>query len=134
MVMKEYDVQYRVRLLERWGYLCIVCGREFANLACVSKEHVIPKSKVKLGYTHGDNNKAPSHHRCNQLRRDRSFIVAAREVDHHERMMHPKQFLAWLNRAIPNRIVPPEALLPLPPLRRRVPQFLELPEYLPGVP
>lgn len=118
-------------MLERWDFTCIVCGHGFANLACVSKEHVIPKSKafhaLAIGIYNGEN-KAPSHYNCNKLRGTRSFIVAAREIEELERQLSPSHFFEWLNKRIPNRTVPMEALASL-----RVPQHLELPEHLPGM-
>jgi len=141
MVMKQHDIDYRVRMLERWGHQCIVCGLEFANLACVSKEHVIPKSKLHqiLGFPKNSpllhqaiqelrDNKAPSHYQCNQLRGTRSLIEACREVERMKTKMSPQTFVDWLNKKIPNRKVPPAAL---EPLRKR--GCLELPEYLPGM-
>ena len=125
MVMKDDDVAYRRRLLERWGFACIVCGREFADLACVTKEHVVPKSSpacMKLA-----ENLAPSHHRCNKLRSTNSIIMTAKLIDEWEKKLGSR-FWSWLNKHVPNRIVPPVALLPV-----RVPQFLELPEHLPGM-
>lgn len=126
MTMKDDDVAYRRRLLERWGHVCIVCGREFLNLASVTKEHVVPKSapnRHKL-----DENLAPSHWRCNQIRKTESLIATARVVDNLEKTMPRHHFLAWLNKAVPHRTVPPAALMPL-----RVPQCFELPDQLPGM-
>ncbi len=127
-VMNSWDIAYRKRLLKRWGNACIVCGREFMNLACVTKEHVIPKSapsELKL-----DENIAPSHHRCNQLRRTDSLLKTARQIDAIEMTMSPNEFVAWLNEAVPHRLVPFEAVLPLKYLHRNC---FELPEILPGM-
>lgn len=126
MLMKDADIALRRRLLERWGYVCVVCGREFSNLACVTKEHVVPKSapdRFKL-----PENLAPAHYSCNQLRKTNTLIRAAREIDRIEKKMCPEKFLAWLNKPVPNRTVPAHALCPL---RQR--RFMELPERLPGM-
>ena len=143
MVMKQHDIETRWRLLEKWGHRCIVCGHEFMNLACVSKEHVIPRSKVHQAFNIPKSptkrwpesvhraladNKAPSHYQCNKLRRDRSLIEAYREVEQMKQKMKPRAFLEWLNRLIPNRVVPPWALTSMRPQG-----CLELPDSLPGM-
>lgn len=115
------------------GPICIVCGRVFANLACITKEHVVPKSmtresKAAQANYIPDENVAPSHYQCNNLRGTMSFMQAARLVDHIETKMSPGKFHVWLNKQVPNRIVPAVALQPL---RQR--QFMELPEFLPGM-
>lgn len=124
MTMKPGDVADRRRLVKQWE-VCVVCGHDFANLACVTKEHVIPRS-VMVPHTVG--NIAASHYTCNMLRRANSIIATARMVEHRRRTMNHRHFLLWLNRPVPNRIVPHEALQPL-----RVPACFELPEHLPGM-
>lgn len=126
MTMKADDIAVRKKLLERWGRMCIVCGREFANLACITKEHVTPKSMTND--KKAAENLAPSHWRCNNLRGTMSVMQTARLIDHIETKMTPAKFFKWLNAQVPHRLVPPEALMPL---RQR--QFLELPEFLPGM-
>lgn len=130
MLMKDSDIAYRRRMLERWGYLCIVCGREFAHLACVTKEHIVPKSAQES--LKSRENIGPSHFSCNQHRGANSIFVTARFVDACEQSMKPLDFHKWLNREVPNRIVPPHALKPLYSRRKR--GFMELPEHLPGMP
>lgn len=126
MVMGHSDVTYRRRLLERWGFICVICGHEFTNLACVTKEHVIPKSAP--AHLKPQENLAPSHHQCNKLRETGSILAAAAKVEEMRLKMTPQKFLVWLNKPVPHRVVPPEAMSPL---RQR--QFMELPEYLPGM-
>ena len=126
MTMRESDIDYRRRLLVRWDYLCVICGREFANIACVTKEHIVPKSETK--HPKGDENLAPSHHQCNTIRQTASIIETAKMIDAIERAMKPWAFHAWLNKPVPNRIVPARALRP-----PRVQRFMELPDTLPGM-
>lgn len=128
MTMKADDIKFRRKLLEKWGPVCIVCGREFANLACITKEHVVPKSMGSAAAKVLEENLAPSHYQCNNLRGSMSFVKACNLIDEIETKMKPSKFIAWLNKQVPHRIVPPEALAPI---RKR--QFMELPEYLPGM-
>jgi 5-methylcytosine-specific restriction endonuclease McrA len=99
------------KLLRRWGYQCIVCGRPFANLACVTVEHIVPRC------VNGNRNKhlntAPSHWRCNQLKGNLPLMVAAKAVDQMEKKLGPKQFHGWLNARLPGREVPWYALVPI---------------------
>lgn len=126
MVMKQDDVNYRRRLLGRWDYLCIVCGREFANIACVTKEHIIPRCAKDNTVT---DNLAPSHHQCNKLRGSGSILHAAKLIEDKAASMRRDRFVRWLNAPVPNRVVPQDALKPLRAMR-----CLELPENLPGMP
>lgn len=119
------DLRFRRRLLENYGYLCLICGRRFHNLACVSKEHIIPRSLAAKDTT---GNIAPSHYRCNSIRGRDSIISTAKLVDAAEKTMHPVEFHLWLNVPIPCRVLPTEWHRPL-----NVPQCLELPETLPGM-
>lgn len=130
-VMKPKDVRARRYLLEEWDYTCIVCGERFENLACVTKEHVVPKS---MGGGKRDalepsfKNLAPSHHVCNKLRQTDSILVASKRVEFIRSTMSPEAFVRWLNTPVPNRVVPPEATRPI-----HGPASLELPEHLPGM-
>lgn len=129
-VMKEKDMRARKYLLEEWGYACIICGERFANLACVTKEHVVPRSvcvnepSKKPEYK----NLAPSHHVCNKLRQTDSLLVAAQRVEFIRQNMKPEAFWKWLNTPVPHRTVPKAALMPI-----HVPECLGLPEHLPGM-
>lgn len=100
-----------MKLLRRWGYQRIVCGRPFASLACVTVEHVVPRSVA--GNKNKAHNLAPSHWRCNQLRGCLPLIVAAKAVDQMETKLGEKNFHAWLNAKVPNRDVPWFALIPI---------------------
>ena len=110
MTMYGHRVSECRKLLRRWGYACVVCGREFANLACVTREHIIPRSKT--AGCRLQNIIAPSHYRCNLFRGNSSIIHAAKLIDKLERSMKPDAFHAWLNCLVPNRIVPQVALAP----------------------
>ena len=136
--MKKDDIKLRYKLLHKWDYVCIVCGREFANVACITKEHIIPKS-FEGGHGTWDN-LAPSHYSCNQLRGVRSIIDVSKEIDKMCEIMPHKTFYGWLNKKIPSRDVPESALKPikLPKhlMYSRGPHVLgclELPEHLPGI-
>ena len=107
--MTKTSFRRNVKLVRQWGYLCIVCGRPFANIACVTVEHIIPRS------IRGNNktNTAPSHHQCNQLKGCSSLMRAAKAVDAMEAKMNPRQFPYWLNARVPARAVPWYALIPI---------------------
>lgn len=124
-VMKDSDVRARHNLLSDWGFLCVICGRRFTNIACVTKEHIIPRSKAPKGL---QGNIAPSHYQCNKLRETSSIILFAKIIDQIELNMNPKEFIAWLNKPVPSRIVPYEATTLL-----HKPACFELPETLPGM-
>jgi len=125
MVMKDKDIRLRRQLISNWDFMCIICGRPFANLACVTKEHIIPKSVAPRGMT---DNLAPSHYRCNELRKTSSILTTARKIDTKASMMSQHHFEEWLNAPVPNRVVPPLALHPL-----STPACLRPPETLPGL-
>jgi len=129
MTMKPKDVDYRWRLLDRWGKNCIICGLPFETLACVTKEHIVPKSLLEPlvgGKPRKPGNVAPSHHRCNALRGADSVEQGRSRVDEMRRTMTASDFISWLNAPVPFRTVPAEAKRPLR-------GFCELPEYLPGM-
>ncbi len=111
--MSRKETRRKFRILAQWENACIVCGREFASLACVTVEHI--KSRHKGGS--GDpENLAPAHYTCNQVKRASSLIAGARRVEKEFLRLTQRQgtanALAWLNRNIPKRYVPPAALLP----------------------
>ena len=128
MVMKDEDVAYRWRLLVRWDFLCVVCGRGFKNIACVTKEHVIPRSIHGSRHPKVEENIAPSHHQCNKLRGVGSIIETARLVDQKSKTMRQREFVRWLNMPVPHRIVPDSATRPL-----HTPLCLEPPDWVPGM-
>jgi hypothetical protein len=74
MVMKKGDVDKRLRLMRRWDHACVVCGRRFASISCVTFEHLVPRS---MGGTGRVDNIGPSHYSCNALRGTMSLIAAA---------------------------------------------------------
>lgn len=100
--MTKKSAMRNLRLLRRWGYLCVICGRPFTNLACVTVEHVTPRSIN--GNRRKADNLAPSHWRCNMLRRVGSIIQAANKIDQieHQRA-DADSFLGWLNKPVPRK-------------------------------
>lgn len=109
--MTKTSFQRNIKLLRRWGYQCIVCGRPFAHVACVTVEHIIPRSIV--GNKNKHFNTAPSHWRCNQLKGNMPLLVAAKAVDAMERRLGRIQFEDWLNAKVPGRAVFWYALIPV---------------------
>ena len=108
-VMDEKDVRRRLQLILDWGNCCVVCGEPFANLACVTLEHTIPKS---MGGKQGDN-LAPSHFNCNKHRGNKSLIESDISLRFKRRLMGEASFKTWISRPVPSRIVPPLAMLDL---------------------
>lgn len=128
MVMKADDVAYRQRLLDRWDHACVICGYGFTNVACVTKEHIVPKSAPEEAKVLTDNI-GPSHYQCNNTRGTRSLIKVAAYIEKKRTQMGSRLFFRWLNTKVPHRIVPEEALAPT-----RGQRFLDLPDHLPGMP
>jgi hypothetical protein len=109
--MTDSSFREKFKLVKKWGYLCVVCGRAFLNLACVTSEHIIPKSVIKNKNRHS--NMGPSHWRCNIIKENKSLIATARLIDAKERQMCPNEFETWLNVKVPARRVPWYALEPI---------------------
>jgi len=107
MVMKDHDARRKLSIAERYNYTCIVCGRPFDNVACITIEHIVPKS---MGGKGGDN-LAASHYNCNRLRGTMSLLDAAMTVEKKLRRLGTMAH-DWLNKQPPNRDVPAAALLP----------------------
>lgn len=108
--MTHQSFKDKLKLVRKWGYQCIVCGRPFDNIACVTVEHVNP---LCGGGRNNKTNTAPAHHACNELKGRNSLLEAARFIDYKEQRLGEKQFNSWLNKKVPNRTVPWYALLPL---------------------
>jgi len=125
MQMSIHDFQQKWKLVWEWDGICIVCGHEFANIACVTTDHIIPKSR---GGKNGNYNKAPAHYRCNQLKGAESLIVASKLIVVKRESMRPDEFVAWLNKPVPHRHVPHHATIAL---RKR--RCLELPDRVAGM-
>jgi len=95
----------KLKLSRRYDHQCIICGRSFANLACVTVEHIEPwamktfKRKARVNW-------APSHWQCNMLRGTQSLIVASKLIDRKESKLSSHDFHAWLNAKVPGRITP----------------------------
>jgi len=110
--MSKKNFRRRFALLRKWGYACVICGRPFANLACVSIEHVIPQSLNKDKLL--SENCAPSHWRCNHVRGTASLLEAVKIIEKKEKTIgNEKKFVAWLNTRVPRRNVPDFALIPV---------------------
>lgn len=73
MIMKKGDADKRLKLLRRWDHACVVCGRRFASISCVTFEHLVPRALVGTGRV---DNIGPSHHVCNSLRGIQSLVAA----------------------------------------------------------
>ena len=133
MVMRQSDVTCRLRLLENWDFLCVVCGHGFRDISSVTFEHIVPKS---LGGRKSKKRRAnnpdfaPSHFNCNQLRGNLSLLEAARLVKRRRIVMGERDFLMWINKAVPHRIIAPEFMAT--PVCRPLMCF-QLPEHLPGM-
>ena len=118
MVMKQHDVKKRMRLLRAWDWQCVLCGLHFENLHSVTIEHLIPRSHG--GSRRGKENTAPSHYNCNNHRGNLSLVDAVHVLARKREAMGTKAFAEWVNRKVPNRIIPPELLktCTLPPSMR----------------
>lgn len=109
VAMSVQSFKDKLKLLRKWGYLCIVCGRPFANVACVTVEHIQPLSG---GGRNNKANTAPSHHSCNKTKGKLPLMTAAQIIDSLEKR-YGVNFPQWLNQRVPNRPVPDYALLPI---------------------
>lgn len=130
-VLSDENIVAFRNLLVRWDFKCIICGEEFDNIACVTREHIVPKSfnddrgqMLKKILTE---NRAPAHFTCNGLRGNGSIMDAQRAIHVARTTMTPEAFYRWLNRPVPNRYVDPKKL------RIKVAQSFSLPERLPGM-
>lgn len=65
-------------ILERWDYLCIICGEPFDNIYTCSYEHIICAT---FGGKAILDNLAPSHYYCNQLRGASSLVFAMKHMN-----------------------------------------------------
>lgn len=111
MTMKRRDITRRLVLLTWWDGLCVVCGNGFDTLACVTYEHLRPKS---MGGTKACLQKlGVSHYSCNRLRAAGSLLEGARAVSKMRNRIGEEQFRQWLAKKVPDREVPPEVLYPL---------------------
>ncbi len=97
--MTKKGARKAIALLRKWDYLCVICGLPFANLACVTVEHLIPRSMPDASKCH--DNTAPSHYRCNQLRQTESVIQTAALINAIASSMPAKNFVQWLNKIVP---------------------------------
>jgi hypothetical protein len=111
-VMMWDDVDRRMRLLRSWDWQCVLCGGYFESIACVTVEHLMPKSRIvdfkEMAAHTLHQNKAPSHYNCNQHRADMSLMDAIYTLARKRRVMGHKGFAEWANKKVPHRIIPPE--------------------------
>lgn len=103
--MKDHDARFKLNLAAEHDFACIVCGYYLAHAACITVEHVVPRSKGGSGRA----NKAPSHFNCNKLKGVLSLAEAKLLVREKLVSLGP-DWRRWLNKPVPNRIVPAEAL------------------------
>jgi len=141
MVMKQDDLDKRLRMLRAWDFQCVLCGEVFETVASVTTEHLVPKSLRHMAKdlpTHGlHENKAPSHYNCNQLRMNMSLIDACYVLARKRRVMGLSEFTRWANKRVPHRIIPPQfmAISTVPPEPPVSPDFgfIQLPNWVPGM-
>lgn len=121
---KEQSMSHRtfknvLNFANKWDDICVVCGNEFMNAACITKEHILPKCRVGSNTPpeFGPNpNLAPSHYTCNQLKRHGSIFAAVKKINKKRAEINDDvRFLKWLNKPVPLKIrkVPTHAFLPL---------------------
>jgi len=111
-VMSKAGLKRNFKLLRKWEYRCIVCGHTFANMACVTVEHIIPVSLGRFGRREAQN-LAPSHWNCNAIKANRSLRDAAAYVKQLENRLGSEQFFAWISKKVPGRAVPWYGLIPV---------------------
>lgn len=135
VVMDDERAKCIRKIASRWDFICVICGHEFVNVACITKEHIVPKSMLNafsmmnsFKQSKENSNYAPTHYRCNQLRGVKSIFDTGKFIEQKRLMMRHDEFVAWLNVPVPNRIVPDSAHLPL-----RVPKCLMPPDTLPCI-
>ena len=104
--MTHNSMRNKLNLARRFDYVCIVCGHTFENLACVTAEHIVPRSQGGGGNRWG--NIAPSHHRCNTLKGTLTLESAKKMILEHiaSFMGNIKAMIEWLNTPVPKREVP----------------------------
>jgi hypothetical protein len=108
-LLKMFKQTYK--LARVWNFTCMLCGHRFETLACISKEHLIPRS---MGGTNGKQNIAPTHWMCNRFRGTLSLVVAAEALELRlSKFQTNKHKIRWLNRKIPDRLAPEYALAPI---------------------
>jgi hypothetical protein len=135
--MKQKDIRQYVRLAARWDFICIVCGNGFETVACMTREHIIPRSRGgKKRYKQADNI-APAHFRCNQLKGNHGLLESQLVLERKMVTMPAHAFKAWLNARVPDRVVPEDAMVPpqfhLAAGQRRQRACIQLPKHLSGM-
>lgn len=99
-VLKAKKVRELFEFTQKWDGLCYLCGHPFANMACVTKDHIQPQSL----YVHSvDIRKrvAPAHYSCNQFRKVESLLKATKKLQIKETKMGVN-FIQWINKKNPS--------------------------------
>lgn len=104
--MHDGDAARLLRILTKWEFLCVICGHEFRDIACITVEHIIPRCKGGILMS---DNLAPAHYNCNHTKADRSLLWATKNIEF-IRKQRGVQFLDWLNKKVPGRKVPPHLM------------------------
>lgn len=107
--MSEYDATGLIWLAEQWSCLCYLCGTPFNNVASITREHLVAK------HHDGSNNLdniAPAHFNCNSLKSCNSILATVKLIEAFKVSKH-FHFKDWVNKKVPNRIVPDYAFLPV---------------------
>lgn len=86
------------RILDDWNHRCVICGEGFVCRACMTREHLIPRSIAK-GL---QDNLAPSHYNCNKFRKTMPIIDAILLIEEKRKKMGEKQFKSWISKKVPN--------------------------------
>lgn len=113
--MTQDDFHRLLKLIVKWDNLCIICGTPFGNIACVTVEHIIPKSKGGKGRRDriSNENLAPAHYQCNHFKEDNGFLETVKLIEQMRVSFGEKKFKQWVSKKVPGRQPIPEALLPL---------------------
>ena len=112
--MTDYSFRNLIKIMDKRGYFCAICGYRFPSLACVTIEHIVPASLG--GSRRGKYNQGVSHFNCNNLRGSRPLEIVREEIENMKNKMSPADFWSWLGKKIPGRTVfifalnPPEKI------------------------
>lgn len=101
----------KLGLVAVWRFTCVICGHGFKSVACVTEDHIVPRSR---GGKTNFMNVAPVHYGCNELKADDSLLVAVRRVEKLEKRIGAKQFQQWLAKTYRDpQKCHPDSFLPL---------------------
>lgn len=89
------------KLLQKWNFLCLVCGRPFTSYQAITIEHILPHSRSHGMYE----NLSLSHHVCNLWKRNGSLLLAARKIDEALKGLPDERSRTyWLNRDLRDKV------------------------------